>query len=46
MSISVNKQPIVLMSVHMPHPDHQGERTHKTILKTAEKDKSMKIIGG
>ena len=49
MSISVNKQPIVLMSVYMPHsgyPDHQVEKTYKTILKTIEKDKSMKIIGG
>ena len=49
MSISVNKQPIVLMSVYMPHsgyPDHQVEKTYKTILKTVEKDKSMKIIGG
>ena len=49
MSISVNKQPIVLMSVYMPHsgyPDHQVEKTNKTILTTIEKDKSMKIIGG
>ena len=49
MSISVNKQPIVLMSVYMPHsgyPDHQVEKTYKTILTTIEKDKSMKIIGG
>ena len=37
------------MSVYMPHsgyPDHQVEKTYKTILKTIEKDKSMKIIGG
>ena len=49
MSISVNKQPIILASVYMPHsgyPDHQVEKTYKTILTTIEKDKSMKIIGG
>ena len=49
MSISVNKQPIILMSVYMPHsgyPDHQVEKTYNTILKTVGKDKSMKIIGG
>ena len=48
MSISVNRQPIILMSVYMPHsgyPDHQVEKTYKTILTTFEKDKSMKIIG-
>ena len=49
MSISVNSQPIILTSVYMPHsgyPDHQVEKTYKTILTTFEKDKSMKIIGG
>ena len=49
MSISVNKQPIVLMSVYMLHsgyPDHHVEKTYKTITTTIEKDKSMKIIGG
>ena len=49
MSISVNKQPITLMSVYMPHsgyPDHQVEKTYKTILTTIDKDKDMKIIGG
>ena len=49
MSISVNKQPIVLMSVYMPHsgyPDHHVENIYKTITTTIEKDKSMKIIGG
>ena len=49
LSISVNKKPITLMSVYMPHsgyPDHHVEKTYKTILTTIEKDKSMKIIGG
>ena len=49
MSISVNKQPITLMSVYMPHngyPDHQVEKKYKTILTTIDQDKSMKIIGG
>ena len=49
MSISVNRQPIVLMSVYMPHsgyPDHHVEKIYKTITTTIEKDKSMKIIGG
>ena len=49
MSISVNKEPIVLMSVYMPHSgyaDHQVEKVYKTILKTIEEDKSAKIIGG
>ena len=34
MSISVNKQPIILVSVYMPHsgyPDHHVEKTYKTI---------------
>ena len=49
MSISVNKQPIVLMSVCMPHSgyaDHHVEKVYKTITKIIEKDKSMMIIGG
>ena len=49
MSISVNKQPITLMSVYMPHsgyPGNQVEEIFKSILTTIEKDKSMKIIGG
>ena len=49
MSISVNKQPIVLMSVYMPHSgyaDHHVEKVHKTITKMIERKKSMKIIGG
>ena len=48
-SISVNKQPIILVSVYMPHsgyPDHHVEKTYKTITTAIEKDKSMKIIGG
>ena len=46
MSISINKQPIVLMSVYMPHSgyaDHHVEKVHKTILKTIEKERSAKI---
>ena len=49
LSISVNKQPITLMSVYMPHsgyPDHHVEKTYKTILTTIGKEKNMKIIGG
>ena len=48
-SISFNKQPIILVSVYMPHsgyPDHQVEKTYKTITTAMEMDKSMKIIGG
>ena len=49
-SISVNKQPIILVSVYMPHssyPDHQvAKKTYKTITTAIEKDKGMKIIGG
>ena len=48
-SISVNKQPRILVSVYMPHsgyPDHEVEKTYKTITTAIEKDKSMKIIGG
>ena len=49
MSISVNRQPLVLMSVYVPHSgyaDHHVEKVHKTILKTIEKERSAKIIGG
>ena len=49
MSVSINKQPIVLMSVYMPHSgyaDHHVEKVYKTITKIIEKEKSMKIIGG
>ena len=49
LSISVNKQPITLVSVYMPHSgyaDHHIEKTYKTILSTIGKEKSMKIIGG
>ena len=49
MSISVNKHPIVLMSVYMPHSgyaDHHVEKVYKTITNTIENEKSMKIIGG
>ena len=49
MSISINKQPIVLVSVYMPHSgyaDHHFEKVHKTIAKMIEREKSMKIIGG
>ena len=46
---SVKKQPIILVSVYMPHsgyPDHQVEQTYKKITTAIENDKSMKIIGG
>ena len=49
MSISVNKQPVVLMSVYMPHSgfaDHHVERTYKTIIDTIGQEKCAKIIGG
>ena len=49
MSISVNRQPLVLVSVCMPHSgyaDHHVEKVHKTILKTIEKENCAKIIGG
>ena len=42
MSISVNKQPIVLMSLYMPHSgyaDHHAEKVHKPITKTIERKK-------
>ena len=49
MSISVNKHPIVLMSVYMPHSgyaDHHVEKVYRTITKIIEGEKGMKIIGG
>ena len=49
LSISVNKQPITLVSVYMPnsgYADHHIEKTYKTILSTIGKEKDMKIIGG
>ena len=42
-SISVNKQPITLVSAYMPHsgyPDHHVERTYKTISKIIDKEKT------
>ena len=42
MSISANKQPIVLMSVYMPHSgyaDHHVEKVHKPITKMIERKK-------
>ena len=48
-SISVNKQPITLVSAYLPHscyPDHHVEKTYKTICKIIDKEKNMKIIGG
>ena len=49
MSISVNKHPIVLLSVYMPHSgyaDHHVEKVYRTITKIIEGEKGMKIIGG
>ena len=49
MSISVNKHPIVLMSVYLPHSgyaDHHVEKTYKTITDIIKKEKCAKIIGG
>ena len=46
MSISVNKHPIVLMSVYMPHKgyaDHHVERVYKTINKMLEGEKGMSL---
>ena len=48
-SISVNKQPITLVTAYLPHscyPDHHVEKTYKTICKIIDKKKNMKIIGG
>ena len=49
MSISVNRQPVVLMSVYMPHSgfaDHNVEKIYRTIIDTIGKEKCAKIIGG
>ena len=49
MSISVNKQPLVLMRVYMPHSgcaDHHVEKIYSTIIGTMGKEKCAKIIGG
>ena len=49
MSITVNKHPIMLMSVYMPHSgyaDHHVEKVSKTINKILEGEKGMKIVGG
>ena len=49
MSITVNKHPVVLMSVYLPHSgyaDHHVEKTYKTIIDTIKKEKCAKIIGG
>ena len=49
MSISVNKQPLVLMRVYMPHSgyaDHHVEKIFRTIIDTIKKEKCAKIIGG
>ena len=48
MSISVNKQPLVLMRVYLHHSgyaDHHVEKVYKTILKTIVKERCAKIIG-
>ena len=48
-SVSVNKQPITLVSAYLPHsgyPDHQVERTYETMRRVIDKDRNMKIIGG
>ena len=49
MSISVNRHPIVLMSVYLPHSgyaDHHVEKTYKTIIDITKKEKCAKIFGG
>ena len=48
-SISVDKQPIILVSAYLPHSgyqDNQVERTYKTITTMMDREESMKIIGG
>ena len=48
-SISVDKQPIILVSAYLPHSgylDNQVERTYKMITTMMDRKKSMKIIGG
>ena len=47
--ISVNRQPITLVSTNLPHsghPDHHVEKTYRTICRIVDKEKSMKVIGG
>ena len=47
-SISVNRQPITVISTYMPpsgYPDHHIEKTCDTINRVIGKDKNMKIIG-
>ena len=49
MSISVNKPPLVLMRVYMPHSgyaDHHVKKIYRTIIDTIGKEKCAKIIGG
>ena len=49
MSISVNRKPLVLMSVYMPHSgyaDRHVEKVYNTIINTMRKEKCAKIIGG
>ena len=47
--LAINKKPITLVSVYMPHSgnaDYHIETTYKSILSTIGKEKCMKIIGG
>ena len=49
MSITVNKNPIVLMSVYLPHSgyaDYHVEKTYKAIIDITKGDQCAKIIGG
>ena len=49
MLISVNKHPIVMLSVYLPHSgyaDHHVEKVYRTVAKIMEGEKGMKIIGG
>ena len=49
MSISVNRHPIVLMSVYLLHSgyaEYHVEKTYKTITDIINKEKCAKIIGG
>ena len=48
-SITVNKQPITLLSVYMPHSgyaDHHVEKTYNMIQNILKTDKGVQIIGG
>ena len=48
-SITVNQQPIILVSSYLPHSgylDNQVERAYKTITTMMDREKRMKIIGG